>query len=46
MVQLAMHNLLVIYKAGASGPLLLFYQLLQSLVLEFLVAEYGSSECQ
>lgn len=45
MVQLAMHNLLI-HKAGASGPLLLFHQLYQSLVLEFLVAEYCSSECQ
>ena len=46
MVQLAMHNLLLIYKAGASGPLLLLYQAFQSPVLEFLVVEYCSSECQ
>jgi len=45
-VQLAMHNLLLIYKAGASGPLLLLYQLFLSPVLEFLVAGYCSSECQ
>lgn len=45
MVQLAMHNLLLIYKAEASGPLLLLYQLFQSPVLEFLVVGYCSSEC-
>lgn len=46
MVQLAMHNLLLIYKAGASASLLLLYQLFWRPVLEFLVAEYCSSECQ
>lgn len=46
MVQLAMHNRLLIYKAGASGSLLLLYQLFWIPVLEFLVAEYCSSECQ
>lgn len=45
MVQLVMHNLLLIYKAGASGSLLLFYQLFRSPVLEFLVAGYCSCEC-
>lgn len=45
MVQLVMHNLLLIYKAGASGPLLLFYQLFRSPVLEFLIADYCSCEC-
>lgn len=40
-----MHNLLLIYKAGASGSLLLIYQLFWRPALEFLVAEYCSSEC-
>lgn len=44
MVQLAMHNLLLIYKAEASGPLLLLNQLFQSRVLEFLLVGYCSSE--
>lgn len=44
MVQLAVHNLFLIYKAGASGSLL--YQLFWRPVLEFFVAEYCSSECQ
>lgn len=40
MVQLDMHNLLLIYKAGASGPLLSLCQLLLSPILDFLVVEY------
>lgn len=45
MVQLAMHNILLIYKIGASAPLLLLHQLFPRTVLEFLVIEYCSCVC-
>lgn len=46
MAQLVMHNLLLIYNAGASGPLLLVFQLFQSLILEFLIGENCAVELQ
>lgn len=41
-----MDNILLIYKAGASAPLLLLHQLFQNSVIEFLVVKYCSCVCQ